>query len=38
MLLAVVEEDCYFSGEHMGYLKLDVRFVSLLDSLQIIFL
>ena len=35
MLLAVVEEDCYFSGEHMGYLKLDVRFVSLL---QIIFL
>ena len=38
MLLAVVEEDCSFSGEHMGYLKLDVRFVSLLDSLQIIFL
>ena len=36
MLLAVVEEDCYVSGEHMGYLKLDVRFVSL--SLQIIFL
>ena len=37
MLLNVIEDDRYFLGVHIGY-QLDVRFGSLLDCLQIIFL